>query len=319
MISMALFGLIAAGALSLVMSGARMQAHSSRVDVAQTALRTAIDMITRDVVGASAGAKSGSITNYDGTVHSTIDFTDYNNAAGTETWAPVAHTDRLDLWNVDGSAVAQANSALAAGATSIPFTYEQGVTGAFAYTTSPYASRVQISDLTNAWVVTLTGTPTTSLPVSSLPTTFSGNPYVMPSRHVVYYVSKAFGEATTNINGSMLMMQVNDSTAVPLAEGVEDMQIAYGFDNDGSGTLPDNGNSTDEWLYNAAGDSALSFVIGNLRSVRVTLVVKSTSVDSGQKLFSSPSEEDHVIGSPTLDGFVRRVLRTEIKVRNFSP
>ena len=62
MVAMALFGLIAAGALSLVLSGARMQSHSARVDVAQTSLRSAVDFITRDVMAASAGASSGLLT-----------------------------------------------------------------------------------------------------------------------------------------------------------------------------------------------------------------------------------------------------------------
>ncbi|MCU1278874.1 MAG: hypothetical protein JWM53_2420, partial [bacterium] len=45
MISMALFGLIAAGAMSLVISGARAQSHAARVDVAQASLRAAVDFI----------------------------------------------------------------------------------------------------------------------------------------------------------------------------------------------------------------------------------------------------------------------------------
>ncbi|HEX8951387.1 MAG TPA: prepilin-type N-terminal cleavage/methylation domain-containing protein, partial [Polyangia bacterium] len=62
MISMALFGLIAAGAMMLVLSGARAQSRSARVDVAQTSLRAAIDFITRDVLAASAGASTGQLT-----------------------------------------------------------------------------------------------------------------------------------------------------------------------------------------------------------------------------------------------------------------
>ena len=44
------------------------------------------------------------------------------------------------------------------------------------------------------------------------------------------------------------MMQVNGAAAEPLAEGVEDMQIAYGFDDNLDGIITDTGSTTDEWL-----------------------------------------------------------------------
>ena len=77
------------------------------------------------------------------------------------------------------------------------------------------------------------------------------------------------------------MMQVNGGPAEPLAEGIEDMQIAYGFDDNGDGVITDTDSTTDEWLWNAPGDTVGTHVIANLRAIRITLVAKSTSVDSG--------------------------------------
>ncbi len=116
----------------------------------------------------------------------------------------------------------------------------------------------------------------------------------------------------------MLMMSVNGSAAQPLAEGVEDMQIAYGFDDNGNGVLTDNGTAADQWLFNNAGDVAGAHLITNLRAIRITLVVKGTSVDPGvSNLPARPAAEDHAAAGST-DGYIRRVLRTEIAVRNFN-
>lgn len=325
MVSMALFGLIAVGAMSLVMSGARMQAHSSRVDVTQTALRTALDLITRDVLAAAAGVKStATITIPGGTVVNAIDFTGNNEAS-----APYASgTDKLELYNVDGSTIAQATTALAAGATSFTVSYEtlgSNVTvGQFANTTAPYQSWVQVFDLNSAAVTTLTGVSgTTALTVGTLPAGFGAYAYVAPSRHVIYYVNDKYfqGPATGYANTSMLMMSVNGSTALPLAEGIEDLQVAYGFDNDGDGIITDDNGAAaggDEWLYNNPGELSIgAWLPTNLRKVRVTIVATSTSVDTGATMPVRPAEEDHAVGTATL-GFVRRVLRTEIAVRNLN-
>jgi prepilin-type N-terminal cleavage/methylation domain-containing protein len=332
MISMALFGLIAAGAMTLVISGARTQSHSARVDVAQTSLRTAIDFITRDVMGAGAGSNGGSLTLSGGTLVNAIAFdTTANNIVSTSPY--VDHSDRLELYNVDGTTLAQLSSNVAGNATTLPITYEgsgSGSTGRFAAQSTPYQSYVQVFDPNAklAAVVSMTSASGTALTVSSVPTAFSAYAgYVVPSRHVTYFVSNQQFTSTATSNASMLMMSLNGSTninnAEPLAEGVADMQIAYGFDTNGDGiiteTTPTPSANDDEWLYNCANETPTAqMVIGNLRSVRVTLVVKSTSVDTGQQNMPvRPAAEDNAAAT-TQDGFIRRVLRTEIAVRNFN-
>jgi prepilin-type N-terminal cleavage/methylation domain-containing protein len=314
MISIALFGLIAAGAMSLVMSGARTQTHSARVDVAQSALRAAVDFITRDVMSASAGAPGGTITLSSGPA-TAISLA--NNATGANS------SDILDLYTVDGTTAAQLSSAVSASNTSLPISYLQpasGPTGQF-LTGLPYPAFVQVFDVNanTAAVTSLSGVSSTALAVGAMPTGFSAYAYVMPSRHITYSVSTSAFANTTTSNTSMLMMSINGSAAQPLAEGVEDLQIAYGFDNNGDGIISELGAvaGDDEWLFNVAGETVGAWQIANLRSVRVTLVVKGTSVDTGQtNLPARPAAEDHAAGST--DGFIRRVLRTEIAVRNFN-
>ena len=159
----------------------------------------------------------------------------------------------------------------------------------------------------------------------ALPIGFAVNSYVMPSRHVIYSVQNNYFASSnaTLQNTSMLMMSINNSAAQPLAEGVEDLQIAYGFDTDNDKVVTESlavppAADDDEWLYNTPNDTVKAgMVIANLRTIRITLVVKSTSVDTGQQnLPARPAAEDHAVGGQ--DGFVRRVLRTEIAVRNFN-
>ena len=300
MISMALFGLIASGAMTLVVTAARTQAHSARVDVAQSALRASLDFITRDVMMTAAGAPSGLVTIPGGTI---VDAVRFDLAANDSMTAP----DTLELWLTDGSPAAQLSSAVAAGATTLPIAYEPNASRAFAATTTPFQSYVQLSDVNfnTAVVVALTNVSGSSLTVGALPSGFAANAWVLPSKHVAYSVS-----------APMLMMTVN-GTSQPLAEGVEDLQVAYGFDTDGNGVLTDNGSTSDEWLYNNAADSAGSFSIAQLRAIRVTIVAKSTVLESGSPQYGArPAAEDRAAG--TSDGYVRRVLRSEIAVRNFN-
>jgi prepilin-type N-terminal cleavage/methylation domain-containing protein len=323
MISMALFGLIAAGAMSLVLSGTRTQTHSARVDVAQTALRTAIDFITRDVMSAAAGVTSGTITLNGGTTTPAVTFDSTVNNIGTNA------ADILDVYTVDGTTMVQAN-AIAAGASSLTITGEAaqaGIGSSFTAFASPYQTYVQIFDPSagSASVVSLTGATATTLTLGqTVPTAFAAYAYVVPSRHVRYTVSTTtFANLATaaTANTSMLMLSVNGSAAQPLAEGIEDMQIAYGFDTDGDGIVTESTTPTannDEWLYNVAGETPTAqMIIGNLMTIRVTLVAKGTAVDGGQQnLPGRPTAEDHA--GAANDGFIRRVLRTEIAVRSFN-
>jgi prepilin-type N-terminal cleavage/methylation domain-containing protein len=321
MISMALFGLIAAGAMALVMAGTRSQAHSARVDVAQSSLRAGIDFITRDAMMLSAGASTGIIT-VGGVATPAVNFTTNNNLNINGTTS----TDRLDMYLVDGSVASEIIGGVATGATTLPVTYESTTTAATVFSVASHPF-VQVSDLKNAVVVGLTavtntGTTSATLTVGALPTVnFATNSvYVLPSRHVIYQVaSNVFGAANATSNTSMLTMTVNGVGPQPLAEGVEDMQIAYGFDTTGTGVGADIGLAADDddWLYNKTGDTVKAgMTIDKLRTIRITLVAKSTSTDSGASYNGIPLYEDH-IAIPG-DGFIRRVLRTEITVRNLN-
>ena len=335
MISLALFGLIAAGAMSLVISGARMQTHSARVDLAQTSLRTAIDFIARDIMAAAAGTNGGTLLVSGGSTVNAIAFdTTVNNITSTSPY--VDNTERLELYNGDGSTLAQLTAAANGGVSALTISYETAPTttspwqnNRFVAQTSPYPSFVELFDpnAKSAAIVQLNSASGTALSVAALPASFAAyTTFVMPARHVSYYVSNTTFGSTSTSNTSMLMMSLNGATnttnGAPLAEGVEDMQVAYGFDTNADNIVTENGAALndDEWLYNVVGGETptAQMTMANLRTVRVTLVVKSTSIDSGSTAMPlRPQAEDHSAAT-SQDGFIRRVMRTEIAVRNMN-
>ena len=102
----------------------------------------------------------------------------------------------------------------------------------------------------------------------------------------------------------------------PLAEGVEDMQIALGIDTDANGIVNETVNGIgDEWQGNSASDGPLS---GPLRAVRVSLVSRTTSGLVGNlNPYNRPAVEDHA-ASATFDQYRRRVLQSTVEIRNMA-
>jgi len=100
--------------------------------------------------------------------------------------------------------------------------------------------------------------------------------------------------------------------AEPLAEGIEDLQVAVGVDVDGDGRLTDTGDSADEWFGNDPSDSAPP---ASPRAVRVTLVARATLPENGAPSFRRPAVEDHAAGAQE-DNYRRRVLSSTVEIRN---
>jgi prepilin-type N-terminal cleavage/methylation domain-containing protein len=326
MVSIALFGLIAAGAMMLVMSGLRMQAHSARLDVAQSALRAGLDFMTRDLLSASAGMSSGSIMVGTGSLN-TISFPVASNTG-------VNGSDVLDLYMADSSYdFATVYNGVTTSSSSIsvdqitPFTPPQlglltdlanGVQISIT-SVSPPAGSPQPMGTLNITAVGAGGFP------SATGGSYSGpNAYVFVLRHVRYSIGPCFGAAdTTYARQTCLMMDVfdnpgNTTNPQPLAEGVEDLQIAFGYDNDGDGLIQEDtpASTADEWYGNASGD-VMPVTLTNLKAVRITIIAISTmneNVKSGS--YSRPAAEDHAAG--TVDGFFRRTIRSEVTVRNLN-
>jgi hypothetical protein len=106
--------------------------------------------------------------------------------------------------------------------------------------------------------------------------------------------------------------------AEPVAEGVEDMQIAIGVDADADGAVSEVGGAADddEWHFNVAGDAAPNPAL-TPRAVRITLIARSPSEQSEVATYTRPAAEDHAEGTQP-DPFRRRVLTTTVEIRNLA-
>ncbi len=95
----------------------------------------------------------------------------------------------------------------------------------------------------------------------------------------------------------------------PLADNIEDLQFAYGFDSDNNGIV-------DTWVNNLALLPA-GTTMDELREARVTLVARTTRQDPEWKTGARPQVEDHNPGTTAAEAqYRRRVLQTTIKLRN---
>ena len=123
----------------------------------------------------------------------------------------------------------------------------------------------------------------------------------------------------------VLTMERLDATTptrpMVLAEGIEDLQVAFACDLDGDGDLTEVPDTADEWTLNVANDPVPltnAAKCNQPSAVRLTLVARSLTPDTdinavliGNK---RPAMENHAAGAP--DQFRRRVLTTTVYPRN---
>jgi hypothetical protein len=132
----------------------------------------------------------------------------------------------------------------------------------------------------------------------------------------------------------LMMDDLSDALpAAPLAEGIEDMQLAYACDlPPADGTLTEGATAaarlTDEWIFNTAGDVAPATCVKPL-AVRVTLMARTTAQELSLNLTGAAgtggsggvasnsakaAAEDGLAGAPDL--YRHRLLTTTITPRN---
>ncbi len=119
-----------------------------------------------------------------------------------------------------------------------------------------------------------------------------------------------------------------------IADGIVDLQIAFGIDANGDGQLTENPASltTDEWRGNAAGDTALT---GGLKAIRISTLARTNHPDRDFVAPDMLGLEDHVYSLTDIDDPVngydavsfkgsmarlyrRRALQTVVNLRNLT-
>jgi prepilin-type N-terminal cleavage/methylation domain-containing protein len=104
----------------------------------------------------------------------------------------------------------------------------------------------------------------------------------------------------------------------PVAEGIEDLQLAIGIDEDGDGEVSaDAADGVDEWFYNHPDDidPAQTITARPWRALRLTVVARSMDETTSQPTSIRPKAEDHDAATQP-DVYRRRALSTRIEIRN---
>jgi prepilin-type N-terminal cleavage/methylation domain-containing protein len=111
------------------------------------------------------------------------------------------------------------------------------------------------------------------------------------------------------------------TTPMVLAEGIEDLQVAFACDLNADGTLTEVPDTADEWTLNVANDPVPltnAAKCNQPAAVRLTLIARALSEDTGINAALTgnkrPAAENHAAGAP--DQFRRRVLTTTVYPRN---
>lgn len=103
--------------------------------------------------------------------------------------------------------------------------------------------------------------------------------------------------------------------AEPMAEGIEDFQVAIGFDTSGDGNLTETANGQgDEWTFNDPA-SPETIPAGSPRAIKLALLARSVGPTTGVATFLPPALGDRPAGT-TADNFRRRVLTSTVDIRN---
>jgi prepilin-type N-terminal cleavage/methylation domain-containing protein len=140
----------------------------------------------------------------------------------------------------------------------------------------------------------------------STPLSYTTNTLVIRVKRAHFYID------TTNYGVPTLMMDplTTGLSAEPLAENIEDMQVALGIDANKNGNI-----ETGEWEYSSGDPAGLT---GTVRSVRITLTAQASQKLIGYAAataFFLRAAEDRpaaAVGDP----YRRRVLTSTVEIRN---
>lgn len=318
MISLVLFSFAVAGVLAIAVSLTQGFREQRQAVTTETSARVPIDFLADAIRQASPAV--GDFTKVQDSITGQVGAISMTNSST----AP----DRLDLIYASGGVV-----------TSAALTYNSFDPTLTVWDASQLAvgDYVLISNLSYGHVVKIASMSGTTLNLASMcgtnqvSQTYPAGSLVIRVQHATFSI----GTDVQDLVPTLMMDPDSDgkewdgtpapcaaaanAPAEPLAEGVEDMQIAFGIDS-GTNGVDELGAAAgdDEWTPNVNGEvlpTPLSAFTGTLRAVRVTMIARAEqSLIGGVSLFGRPAAEDHAAG--TADAFRRRVLRTIVEIRN---
>ena len=303
MISLVIFSFAIAGILSVGVAVTQGYAEQRKAIQAESAVRVPLDFIADALRQASPGVSTPANLQDGGTC--TIGAINVTNSSTA--------SDELYLMYAAGAVVTSTRAVYDGSSTSLD------VTDASQLSQNDY---VIISNLTNGTllkIASISGNTLTlaalcsggAIPAYGSSSGYQTNSLVIRAQYARFYVAPLDGIPT-------LWMDPDAGGALPaepLAEGIEDMQVAVGIDANGDGTISEVGTAAgdDEWTFNFAGETMPAS--GSIRAVRITLTARATTAMIGTLSFNLGAAEDRSAAT-TFDGYRRRVLKTIVDLRN---
>ena len=302
MVSLVIFSFAMSGILGVAVTLSNGVREQRQVVEVQDAARTSIDFVAEAVRGASPGVSGGNIQHVN--TCATGAFSVVNSSSGS---------DELTVVYSSPAVVTSTRSPYTTGTTSVVLTDASQISS---------GDTLLITDLTQGHLVSVTAIDKSSglatLAAQSCATLalpaagYASGSIAMRVQRARFYVDTVDDVPT-------LMMDPDaegPASGEPLAESIEDLQVAVGVDTgamDGDVVELGAAANDDEWAYNVAGDIALS---GQIRAVRLSLVARTAStLKGGTPSFLRPAVEDHAAGTAS-DAYRRRVLSSVVELRN---
>ena len=301
MISLVLFAFAIAGVLSVAVSLTAGFREQRQAVMSEGAVRAAMDFVADAVRSASPAMTGGAIEDLTGT----------SGACATGSIKVTNSTsapDSVEVVFAYGAVATSLRSAYTSSATTVTVTdasnFIAGDTILLTDGTTGHLVHVNAVNGSSG-VLTLAapgGCTAASLPASGYPI----GTFVLRALRANFYIGTFDGQPNT-----LLMDPGADGVdPEPLAENIEDMQIATGVEQDS----PSDGIQSDEWF--SANTASLT---GAIRALRITLVARTTDPlrggGTGTPPFFRPLAEDHPAALAT-DWYRRRVLTSTVEIRN---
>lgn len=332
MITMVISGLVISAALGMGFSMMNSyREHRAMINVERSA-RVSLEIIADAIRNASPGVPLG---NFEDIVGCT------GQVAGLQVINNTDEPDELKLIYATGGIFTSVYQETGYAATDVTVTVidatpEQGggIDGQdffaddyFIITNLESGAVVKVTDVSAPFDCGDAGTPvtcytlTTTQPSSCGGVTWPASGYetgslVIRGRYAHFYIE----DSADTGNVPTLMMDPDadgPEPAEPIAEGIEDMQIAIGVDADADGSIAEDqpDPDDDEWYYNVDGDADPPALVP--RALRITLIAMSVQEQSEVDSYTRPAAEDHA-ADDIKDPFRRRVLSTTIEIRNLT-
>ncbi len=340
MVSMVVLGFAISAAFGITYTLLGGFADNERVLQAQRGARGAIDVIADAVRGSSPGVTTGAIQDLaplsDGTCSGNTDAMTVSNGTGT------AGSDVLVVVHASGGVLGflqedldSSKSELVVNAENDDFRdglyFEVGDLVVVTNGTNGHLFQIDdlegpdASDPDKDWklklsdqISNLCSSPTLTEPF------FSGGNYpagsmVIRARRSRFSICDVAGTPYMILGDDDGDCDVTATDFEPIAEGIEDLQLAVALDGNGDGEIDvdDPGTTTDELHYNAAGDAVPTGLSTSPRwsALRVTVAARTTD-EAQQGTGSTPQDlEDNDVAN-TADEYRRRTMTTVLELRN---